>query len=92
MERVDPERKELVGAWYGRPYYEKGKAEGFAEGEAQGEAKGEAKLLTCLLQKRFGAIPIPVRQRIASADAACIEKWAQRVIDAPDLESVFFPT
>jgi len=94
MERIDPERNDLVpGWWYGRRYYEKGLAEGEArgeaKGEARGEARGEAKLLTCLLERRFGTVPDSVRQRIASADVGCIEAWAQRVLDAPDLQSVF---
>jgi hypothetical protein len=89
IERVDPDRNELAGRWYGRNYYDKGKAEGHAEGFAEGEAKGEAKLLICLLEKLFGDVPPHVRQRIASADARSIELWAQRVLDVRDLESVF---
>jgi hypothetical protein len=52
---------------------------------------GGAKVLTRLLEKRFGAIPAALQQRIASADTASIETWAQRVLDAPDLQSVFDP-
>ena len=64
-------------------------AEGEARAEARGEAKHGAKLLARLLEKRFGAVPESVRQRISAADAASIDAWAERVLDAPDLESVF---
>jgi len=99
LDRIMPDQKDLVVGWFSRPYYEQGRAEGLAEGEARGEARGaargetqgEAKLLTCLLEKRFGAVPASVRQRIASADVGCIEVWAERVLNAPNLQSVFDP-
>ena len=81
--RLVPERKEKIMGWITQPYYEKGLAEG--------EAKGEAKLFTLLLEKRFGAIPAPIRQRIFEADVGSIEAWVKRVFDAPNLNSVFDP-
>lgn len=80
LDRLVPEQKDSIVGWFTRNYYEKGREE------------GEAKLLTCLLEKRFGVIPAALQQRIASGDAACIETWAQRVLDAPDLQSVFDST
>jgi predicted transposase/invertase (TIGR01784 family) len=85
LERLVPERKERIVGWLTQPYYDKGKAEGFAEGTAVGEAT----ILTRLLEKRFGAIPVSVRQRIFSADVGCIEAWVERLLDAPNLQSVF---
>ena len=74
-------------------YYEegfaKGEATGEARGEARGEAMGEAKVLTRLLEMRFGAIPASIRQRIFVADAGSIEAWVESVLDAPDLQSIF---
>jgi hypothetical protein len=97
LERLVPERKERIVGWLTQPYYDKGKAEGkvegLAEGEARGEVRGEARgkadVLTRVLEKRFGAIPDPVRHRIFSADVECIDAWADRVFDAPDLQSIF---
>jgi len=66
-----------------------GKAAGIEAGIAEGEARGRAKLLAHLLQRRFGAIPGSVHQRIFAADAASIETWAGRAFDAPSLESIF---
>ena len=67
--------------WFSQPYYDKGKAEG--------EARGEAKILTRLLERRFGAVPADLCQRIFAADVAAIETWVERAFEAPDLQSVF---
>jgi hypothetical protein len=67
--------------WFSQPYFDEGKAEGLV--------KGEAKLLTRLLEKRFGSMPGSIQQRISEADAASIEAWSDRMLDAPDLNSIF---
>ena len=67
----------------------KGRAEGKAEGEAKGETKGKAATLTRLLTRRFGPPSEGIRQRIAEADIKLLDRWLDRVLDAPDLESVF---
>ena len=80
-----------------QPYFAKGLADGLAEGLATGRAKGlvegraegEATALVRILQKRFGALPTAVRQRVSTAGAGAIETWLERAIDSPDLESVF---
>jgi hypothetical protein len=81
LQRLVPERKEQIMGWFSQPYYEQGLAEGRTE--------GEAKILLRLLQKRFGAVPDSLRRRIVAADVGSIEAWAERAIDAPDLESIF---
>jgi hypothetical protein len=81
LQRLVPDRKELIMGWLTQPYYDKGKAEG--------EARGEAKILTRLLERRFGAIPAALHQRIFAADVASIETWVERAFEAPDLQSVF---
>jgi hypothetical protein len=92
--RLVPERKEWIMGSFGQPYYEKGLAEGRAEGEvreAKGEARGAAKALTWLLEKRFGAIPASLRERIFAADVSSLDTWVERFLEAPDLQSVFEP-
>lgn len=79
--RLGPERKERIMGWLTQPYYEKGVAEGKAEGEAT--------VLARLLEKRFGAVPSSVRERIFSANVGQIESWVERAFEAPDLQSVF---
>ena len=72
---------------------EKGKVEGLAEGEARGEARGraegEAKSLMRLLVKRFGPLPDPVVVQIAAGSIEELDRWVDRVLDAPTLEAVF---
>jgi predicted transposase YdaD len=75
--RLVPDRTEQIMGWLTQPYYDKGKAE------------GEAKILTRLLERRFGTLPDPLRQRIFAADAGSIETWVERALDAPDLQSIF---
>jgi predicted transposase YdaD len=91
--RLVPDRKERIMGWLTQPYYDKGKAEGRTEGEAigeaKGEARGEAKMLIRLLERRFGALAVPLRQRIFAADVKSIEAWLERSFDAPDLPSIF---
>jgi predicted transposase YdaD len=91
LSRLMPERKEKIMGWITQPYYDKGLAEGEARGEARGEAKGEAKVFILLLEKRFGPIPAPLRDRIFGADVGSIEAWIERAFDAPDLQSIFDP-
>jgi len=85
LKQLLPERKEQIMGPITEPYYRKG----LAEGETRGEAKGGAKILTRLLKRRFGDIPASLQQRIFGADAGTIEAWADRALDARDLESVF---
>lgn len=79
--RLVPDREERIMGWLTQPYYDKGKAEGRTEGEAT--------ILVRLLEKRFGALPAPLRQRIFAADVGSIEAWVEHAFDAPDLQSVF---
>jgi hypothetical protein len=79
--RLVPDRTEQIMGWLTQPNYDKGKAEG--------EAKGEGKILTRLLERRFGTLPGPLRQRIFAADVGSIEVWVERAFDAPDLQSIF---
>ena len=87
--RLVPDRAEQIMGWWTQPVYEKGMAEGEARGVAIGEARGEAKLLTRLLEKRFGVVPPQLRERIFLANVGQIEAWGERALDAPDLQSIF---
>jgi hypothetical protein len=62
--------------------------EGRVEGRMEGRLEGEAALLLRLLERRFGALPAGVRDRIATADAAALEAWSLRVLDAATLDDV----
>ena len=92
LRRLVPGREERIMGWFSQTQRDKCRAEGIAEGIAQGEARGGAKMLRRLLEKRFGALPQSVQQQIATADVVSIEAWVDRVLDAPDLRSVFAST
>ncbi|MBF0414479.1 MAG: DUF4351 domain-containing protein [Magnetococcales bacterium] len=55
----------------------------------EGEQIGEAKMLTRLLQRRFGILPEWVREKIAKADQPSLEEWSLRFVDAQTLDDVF---
>jgi predicted transposase/invertase (TIGR01784 family) len=77
LEHSSPQRRERIMGCLTQPFYDKGKAE------------GEAKILSRLLEKRFGLVPTSVRELIFAADVGAIERWVERAFDAPDLQSVF---
>jgi hypothetical protein len=68
---------ERIMGWITQPYYEKGVAE------------GKAKVFARFLEKRFGEIPVSLRQRIFSADVETIDAWVERAFEAPNLKAVF---
>ncbi|MGH8474399.1 MAG: DUF4351 domain-containing protein [Methylococcales bacterium] len=61
----------------------------FGEGRVEGRVEGEASLLLRLLERRFGALPEAVRQRVAAADAETLLIWGERLLDARTLEEIW---
>ena len=66
-----------------------GEALGEARGEARGRALGERQVLRRLLAHRFGTLPAEVDARLEAADVEAMERWAERLLDAPTLDDVF---
>ncbi len=54
-----------------------------------GRLEGEAKILMRQLQRRFGAVPAWVGEKIAKAPSQSLEEWSLRILDAQSLEDVF---
>lgn len=77
---VGPVALDLIG---------QGKAEGLAEGRAKGRAEERTERLAWLLERRFGPLPEPDRERIARATPAQTERWFDAAIDASSLQAVF---
>jgi len=67
---------------------QKGEQRGRREGEQRGRREGEAALLLRLLERRFGALPLWAKDRIATADSVALEEWGLRVLDAGGLDDV----
>jgi hypothetical protein len=66
-----------------------GRAEGLQEGLSEGTQRGQAELLLRQVQRRFGALPDEVSQRIRTAAGPQLELWALNILDAATLEDVF---
>jgi hypothetical protein len=54
----------------------------------KGEQKGEAKVLLGQLERLFGPVPDPVRDRIARANVAGPNQRTMRVLDAASIDDV----
>jgi hypothetical protein len=49
----------------------------------------DAKAFVFLAERRFGPLPQALRDRVECADAASIERWLGRLLDATSLETPF---
>ena len=67
----------------------KGRVEGQVEGIAKGRLEGESKLLKRLLERRFGALPAWVTEKLSNATEPVLEAWGEAVLTAPTLDAVF---
>lgn len=63
-------------------------SKGRARGKAEGRAEGKAETLLRQLTRRFGPLPRRTQERIAAADLATLDRWLDRLLDAPELKSV----
>ncbi|MEI8185740.1 MAG: DUF4351 domain-containing protein, partial [Chlorobiaceae bacterium] len=64
-------------------------AKGITQGITQGIAKGESKLLKRLLERRFGALPAWVTEKLSNATEPALEAWGEAILTAPTLEAIF---
>ncbi len=75
------------------PYMSYAERVGYKRGEETGYKRGEEsegrRMLEKQLRRRFGSMPEWVEERLASAEPATLEDWAERVLDATSLEQVF---
>jgi len=60
-------------------------------GIEQGIQQGEVIVLLRQLTRRFGPLPAWVEERLTQASRQALEAWAERVLDAQQLEDVFTP-
>ncbi len=63
--------------------------QGLQQGLAQGIVSGESKILTLLLEQRFGHIPEPYRQKLFTANDEQLTTWAKQVLTAMSIAQVF---
>ena len=69
--------------------YELGLSTARRQGIDQGRVEGKAEVLQRQLTIRFGVLPVSVTARLASAGERELADWADRVLSATTLDSVF---
>jgi hypothetical protein len=55
----------------------------------EGKLEGEAAVLERQLTRRFGPLDEATRSRIRGASLEKLERWTDRILDAPTLTAVF---
>jgi hypothetical protein len=68
---------------------EQGIEQGIQQGLRKGLQKGETKILRIMLEKRFGRLPVWVKERLKKCTVQEAEDLALRVLDARNLEDLF---
>ena len=68
---------------------EEGHKAGHKAGREEGREEGMLVILQRLLTQRFGPLDAALQHRLQTASPAQLETWAERVLEARDLEEVF---
>ena len=72
---------------------QEGKQEGMLEGKREGNQEGRleeaSRLVRRLLMLRFGGLPDWAEDRLRQASTTDLERWADRILEAATLETVF---
>ena len=79
-----PEAQELIMA-----IAEQLRQEGLQEGLHQGLQRGQVQTLRRQLSLRFGELDEAVLTRLESADAASLDRYAERILTASSVEELF---
>jgi predicted transposase YdaD len=85
LKAAQPERMEDLMGTAAEDWLRQGEAKGRAEGEAQGKAH----TLLRLLERRFGPLPDARREQVEHATNDELDRWTDRLLDAPTLDDVF---
>lgn len=83
-ERFEEWAEELKQKWL-----LEGRHEGRQEGRHEGRQEGEARLLERQIRKRFGELPAWSAARLKEAEPEQLERWGERLLDAPSLAALF---
>ena len=72
-------------------WYREAEIKGEKRGEKRGEKQGEKKILTHLLETKFGVLPTSERASIERLDSAALLKCSKRLLTAKTLQEVIKP-
>lgn len=82
-----------LGETWKREWKAEARNEGLQEGRRQGRRDGRreglAQTLLRQLERRFGSLSNDVRTRVQESDSESLERWLDRVIDAPTMDTLF---
>jgi hypothetical protein len=67
----------------------RGIEQGIEKGMQQGKHEGETAILERQLTKRFGPLTAETRAKLKAASLEELDRWADRILDAPTLAAVF---
>ena len=68
---------------------QEGRLEGRQEGKREGRLEEASRLVRRLLMLRFGGLPDWAEDRLRQASTTDLERWADRILEAATLETVF---
>jgi hypothetical protein len=83
------ERK--LGMPYLNAFEKRGLERGRQEGRQEGQQQALCQLLTLQMEKRFGQLPQPIRERLRQAPPQDLQRWGAALLDAPSLDHIFSP-
>jgi predicted transposase/invertase (TIGR01784 family) len=84
---IDPEVKQIMET-YAEMWLRQGRERGREEGRQEGQEMA-CRMLLRALHRRFGEVSAVVERRVRAADAALLEVWLDRCLDARTLDEVF---
>jgi len=70
-------------------YIEQGMQQGVQQGMQQGMQQGQYKIVSAMLNNRFGKLPKWVYEKLDNADHNTLEKWSIKLLSAKKLDEVF---
>ena len=89
LEALEEEQKMSYVTSFERIGRAEGMAKGRAEGLLEGILEGKRELVRSMMQRRFGALPEALDQRLATADQAVLDTIADRLLTAATIDDVF---
>ena len=88
LEETESMLAERVTEWT-KEWKRQGLERGLEQGLEQGRLEGRRQTVQRLLARRFGPLPDVALGRLEAADAALLDEWTERLLDAATLDEVF---
>ena len=84
LQTMDPSKYEYQSD-FAKRYF----SEGREKGRVEGRAEGTASVLSKLLALKFGELDAATAERLRTASATELGRWAEQILTASNLEEVF---